>query len=45
MHMKRGLSNFLLKTHYYSNNQLIVHQKVEHNILGMKNEIIRNQYV
>ena len=31
---------FLLKTHHYSNKQLIVHGKVDHNILVMKNEIV-----
>ena len=34
-----------VKTNYYSNQQLIMHGKVERNILGMENEIICNQYV
>ena len=46
MYVKRGLSNCLLfvKTHHYSNKQLIVHGKVDRNILVMKNEIVCNQY-
>ena len=35
----------LLKTHHYSNKQLIVYGKVDHNILVTKNEIVWNQYV
>ena len=44
---KRGFSNylFLLEIIYSNNQQLIVHGKVDHNILVMKNEIACNQYV
>ena len=47
MYVKRGFPNYLLfvKTIYYSNKQLIVHGKVHHNILVMKNENACNQYV
>ena len=38
------LSTFV-KTHYCSNKQLIVHWRVDHNILVMKNEIVCNQFV
>ena len=38
MYVKRGFSNRILvvKTHYYSYKQLIVHGKVDHSILVMK---------
>ena len=47
IYVKRRLSNSLLfvKSHYYINKQLIVHGKVDHNILVMKNEIVYDQYV
>ena len=47
MHVRKGFSNclFFVKTHYYINKQLTVHGKVEHSIVGMKNEIICNHYV
>ena len=47
MYVKRGFPNYLfcVKTNYYSNYQLIVHGKVDNNILVMKNEIACNQYV
>ena len=47
MYVKIGLSNCLLfvKTHYYSYKQLIVHGRVDHNILVMKNKIVCNQYL
>ena len=47
MYVKRGFPNYLLfvKSKYYSNSQLIVHEKVDHNILVLKNEIACNQYV
>ena len=37
--------NFFDKTNCYINWQLIVHGKVDHNILVMKTEIACNQYV
>ena len=47
MYVKRGYSNCprFVKTHYYSDKQLIVHGKFDHNIPDMKNEIVCNQYV
>ena len=47
MVVKRWLSNCLLlvKLDYYSNKQLIVHGKVDHNMIVMKNEIVYNQNV
>ena len=47
MYVKIRFSNCLLfvKTHFYSNKQLIVHGTVDHNILVMKNEIVCNQYL
>ena len=47
MYVERGFSNCLLfvKTHNFSNKQLIVHGKVDHNILIMNTEIACNQYV
>ena len=47
MYVKRGFSNCIVfvKTHYYSNKQLTVNGKDDHNILAMKNEIVCNQYV
>ena len=40
MYVKRGFPNYLLfvKIIYYSNQQLIVHGKVDHSILVMENE-------
>ena len=47
MYVKKGFSNCLLfvKTYYYSNKQLIVHGRVDHHMLFMKNEIVCNQYL
>ena len=46
MYVEKGFSGRLLfaKTHYY-NKQLILHEKVNHNIPVMENEIVSNQYV
>ena len=40
-YVKIGFSNCLLfvKTHYYSNKQLIVHGRIDHNILVMKTKV------
>ena len=47
MYVKREFSNcpLFVEIHFYSNKQLIVHGKVDHSILAMKNEIDCNQYV
>ena len=41
MHVKIRFSKYLLfvKTQYYSNKQLIVHGRVDHNILVMKTKL------